>query len=101
MGKRVVHTRYHFRFHADLTDWLGQYVYLTGICEPPTAALFAHLVKPGNTMLDVGANVGFFSLLCAGLTGSSGRVIPFEPIPSVRESLRANIALNDLHQVEG
>ena len=100
MGKRMVQTRYHFRFHADLADWLGQYVYLTGGYEPPTAALFADLVKPGNTVLDVGANAGFFSLLCAVLTGASGRVIAFEPIPVVRTSLAANIALNDFHQIE-
>lgn len=100
MGKRRVQTRHGFRFHADLADWLGQYVYLTGGYEPPTAALFADLVKPGNTVLDVGANAGFFSLLCARLTGPAGRVIAFEPIPSVRARLAANIALNDFRHVE-
>lgn len=100
MGKRTVRTRYRFRFHADLADWLGQYVYLTGTYEAPTAALFVHLVKPGNTVLDVGANAGFFSLLCASLVGPPGRVIAFEPIPSVQANLMANIAQNDFRQIE-
>ncbi len=99
MGKRMIRTRYRFRFHADLADWLGQYVYLNGVYEPPTAAVFAALIKPGDCVLDVGANVGFFSLLCARLTGSDGRVIAFEPIPSVRANLMTNIALNDFRHV--
>lgn len=51
MGKRIVQTRYRFRFHADLADWLGQYVYLNGVYEPPTAAVFAELIKPGDSVL--------------------------------------------------
>jgi FkbM family methyltransferase len=98
MGTRLVRTRFGFRFQADLADWLGQYVYLTGEYEPLTAALFEHLLGPGDTMLDVGANAGFFSLLCARLVGPDGRVFAFEPIPSVRRQLEANIALNDARQ---
>lgn len=100
MGKRIVQTRYRFRFHADLADWLGQYVYLNGVYEPPTAAVFAELIKPGDSVLDVGANAGFFSLLCARLAGAGGRVIAFEPIPSVRANLMANIEINDFRHVQ-
>jgi FkbM family methyltransferase len=100
MGTRVVRTRYGFRFRADLGDWLGQYVYLHGAYEPPTARVFAALVKPGDTVLDVGANSGFFSLLSAHLAGPRGRVFAFEPVPSVRDELEANLRLNQAATVE-
>jgi FkbM family methyltransferase len=94
MGWRTIRTRYGFRFHADLADWLGQYVYLTGTYEPPTSDQFRKLVNPGDTVLDVGANAGYFSLLSATLAGPNGRVIAFEPIPTVRNALSANVQLN-------
>jgi FkbM family methyltransferase len=100
MGKRLVRTRYGYSIEADLSDWLGQYVYLTGMYEPPTADLFKYLINTGDTVLDVGANIGFFSLLSATLTGTSGQVIAFEPIPSVRAALISNIKLNNFKQVE-
>lgn len=100
MGKRTVHCRYGFRLNVDLGDWLGQYVYLTGAYERATSEVFLDLIKPGDTVLDLGANVGYFSLLCATLTGPTGRVLAFEPIPSVRANLMKNIALNQLQNIE-
>ncbi|MEO6147881.1 MAG: hypothetical protein ABIT70_12745, partial [Sulfuriferula sp.] len=62
MGERVVSTHYGFKYKADLGDWLGQYVYLTGAYEPPTARIISMLLSPGDTFIDVGANSGFFTL---------------------------------------
>lgn len=100
MNTRIIQTRYGFRFHIDPADWLGQYVYLTGAYEPPTSDVFRELVKPGHTIIDIGANSGYFSLLSATLVGSRGQVIAFEPIPSVRQALLANIQLNKLENVQ-
>jgi len=94
LGERVVRTRYGFLFKADLGDWLGQYVYLTGSYEPPTARVIAELLNPGDTFIDVGANSGFFTLLASRRVGPNGRVLAFEPVPSMRERLRANLSLN-------
>ena len=94
LGERVVRTRYGFQYKADLGDWLGQYVYLTGVYEPPTAHVISALLCPGDTFIDVGANSGFFSLLASHRVGPTGRVISFEPVPSMRKRLLENIALN-------
>lgn len=51
-------------------------------------------VRPGAVVYDIGANIGFFSLLSARLTGSAGRVEAFEPVPDSSASVRANAALN-------
>lgn len=99
MGRPVVRCRHGFKFVADLGDWLGQQIYLKGVYEPPTADIFARLIKPGDNILDVGANAGYFTALSSHLTGPSGRVLAFEPVPSVRAQLRANLELNHMTNV--
>jgi FkbM family methyltransferase len=65
-----------------------------GDYEKDEQRVIATNVKPGMTVLDVGANLGYFTLLMASLVGSSGKVIAFEPNPRMRGLLDANIALN-------
>jgi FkbM family methyltransferase len=91
---RTVRTRYGFRLRVNLGDWLGRHVFVTGDYEPPTARLIAALLRPGDFFVDVGANIGYFTLLAARCVGPAGRVIAFEPSPRTREELAGNIALN-------
>ncbi len=65
---------------------------------PLAGYMRAHL-KPGDGFMDVGANVGYFTLLAASLVGPSGRVISFEPDPITFEALSRSVALNELAQV--
>jgi len=51
-------------------------------------------LAPGMTLYDVGANIGFFSLLAARLVGPSGRVVAFEADPEIAARLRTNAAKN-------
>ena len=95
IGVARVRTRYGFRFLCKLDDWLCQYVYLTGTYEPPTSQVIARLMRRGDFALDIGANVGYFSLLLASLASPKGHVFAFEPIPIVAEDLRRNIGLNE------
>lgn len=69
--------------------WLGTY-------EPELQAAIRDWVKPGSTVYDVGANIGYISLLLARRVGSNGHVISFEALPANLERLHANIALNNL-----
>jgi FkbM family methyltransferase len=99
MRQTTVSTVHGFRFTCDLADWIGQYVFVTGAYEEPTSALMAELVRPGDLAVDVGANVGFFTLLLSRLVGESGRVIAFEPMPHALDRLRAHVALNRCNNV--
>lgn len=99
LGERVVQTRYGFKYKADLGDWLGQYVYLTGQYEPPTARIIAGLLDSGDTFIDVGANSGFFSLLAAKRVGPGGQIHSFEPLPAMRQRVRDNLTLNAFQNV--
>jgi FkbM family methyltransferase len=62
-----------------------------GRWEPRTLARFAELVRPGDTVLDVGAHFGIYTLLASELVGPSGRVVAFEPDPVSRSQLERNV----------
>lgn len=51
-------------------------------------------LRPGDTVVDIGANIGAFAVLAASVVGPAGRVIAFEPVPATFERLLANLALN-------
>ena len=68
--------------------------------EPLTLALLERLLPPGALFVDVGANIGFFSLLAARRVGPAGRVIALEPNPAALRRLRQNLALNPAFRVE-
>jgi len=53
-------------------------------------------LKPGGTFVDVGANVGLFSLLAARVAGPGGKVIAIEPAPAAAAALRATVSANGL-----
>ena len=67
--------------------------------EPYTAELFQNALKPGSTVLDIGAHHGYFSLLAARCVGKEGRVYAFEPVPQNFQILKTNIELNHLTNV--
>lgn len=52
------------------------------------------VIRPGDTVYDLGANVGFYTLLASRLAGSSGRVFAFEPVPRNIRYLERHLLLN-------
>ncbi len=62
--------------------------------EHRTADLFSRLLGPRSVVIDVGANVGYYTLTAAVCVGPAGRVIAFEPGPTTAARLRENAALN-------
>lgn len=62
--------------------------------EEATTALFCKVVKKGDVVVDLGANIGYFTLLAARLVGKEGKVYAFEPEPRNYNYLLKNIQLN-------
>ena len=62
--------------------------------NPDEYRAFRAVVRPGTTILDVGANVGAYTLLFATWVGETGRVFAFEPAPDACEGLRTHVTLN-------
>jgi FkbM family methyltransferase len=79
--------------HLPFEHPLG-YGIVRGVVEPSVQEALRRSVAPGMTVFDVGADIGFFSILAARLTGPGGRVEAFEPVPSSAQAVRANAALN-------
>ncbi len=73
--------------HLDLRDLDQQRIFLDGGVkfEPREVAFVKAIVKPGDTVLDVGAHIGVYSTLLAQLVGTSGKVIAYEPQPRILE----------------
>jgi len=68
--------------------------YLTGRYEPEQVKFFEDHIEPGNVVFDVGANLGYFTLLFSKLAGETGRVFAFEPAVDVARCLETHIACN-------
>lgn len=70
-----------------------------GIYEPFETALIQKYVKPGQTVLDVGANIGYYTLLFAKRVGEAGVVHAFEPESDAFKLLEKNLKLNGYNNV--
>ena len=67
--------------------------------ENATSAFMRQAITPGDTCVDVGAHVGFFTLLMAALVGPTGRVYAFEPNPDNYQRLLNHLSINGLRNV--
>lgn len=75
--------------------------YASGLIhEESTTKLFKKVVKEGDTVVDLGANIGYFTILAAKLVGRNGKVFAFEPGPKNFEYLSKNIELNNYQNVK-
>lgn len=81
-------------YRLDLSQGIDFALYL-GAFERATAAACARLVRPGSTVLDIGANIGAHTLRLAQLVGDGGKVFAFEPTLYAFQKLTRNLALND------
>lgn len=64
---------------------LAPHLIMNGVWEPWITVAIAQRLRPGMICLDVGANLGYFTLLMADLVGPAGAVVAFEPNPRLRE----------------
>lgn len=83
-----------FEWELDLKQGIDFAIYLQGGFEPMTLREYARLVNVGDTVLDIGANIGAHTLPLAQLVGANGRVVAFEPTDYAFTKLRRNLALN-------
>ncbi|MBV9842404.1 MAG: FkbM family methyltransferase [Sphingomonadaceae bacterium] len=81
--------------YVDTTDvGIAPHLMLDGYWEMWVTEILASLTRPGMVVADVGANVGYFTLLMADICGPSGRVFAFEPNPRIAELLQRTVTLN-------
>jgi FkbM family methyltransferase len=98
--ERVAKTHFGARLFCNTRDLIQCYIYYFGRWEPNLTQFISQRLKPGDVFVDVGANVGYFSLLASSLVGPTGSVIAIEASPQTYDQLAANIALNGADNVE-
>ena len=93
-------TRDGLRMRISFPDQIQERIYLFGVWEPVITRFVKSRLKPGDLFVDIGANVGYYSLLAAKLVGPEGHVIAIEASATIARTLEQNIALNRLTNVE-
>ena len=95
-----------YKLYVDTRDvGIASHLMLEGFWEMWVTQAVMRMVRRGSVVADVGANLGYFTLLLADLTGPAGKVLAFEPQPAMARLLRKSIDVNgfggiaDLHAV--
>jgi FkbM family methyltransferase len=74
----------------DLAYWTNRYE------QHDDVRVFVSLLRPGMVVIDVGANIGMYTMLAARAVGPGGRVFGFEPVPHVYQRLTGNLAVSGI-----
>jgi len=93
-GPELQTTRRRINWHLDLREGIDFSIWLLGAFEPRTQRQYLKILKPGDVVIDVGANIGAHTLPIARAVGRDGRVFAIEPTDYASHKLHANIALN-------
>ena len=85
---------------ADLSDLMGQAAYYFGDQDPGLTWICRQLVNEGDTVVDIGANIGVMTLLLSRIVGNTGVVYSFEPNPPIYAALAAALERNKVSNTQ-
>lgn len=80
------------QIEVDINDTIGGAIFRQGIFDIGVSECAWRLIRPGDQVVDAGANIGYMTGVFAAKAGSSGKVHAFEPHPGIRKKLEANVA---------
>lgn len=89
-----------FDLYVMPNDYVGGYIQRSKSYEPHVTSLIRARLAPGDVFLDLGANLGFYTLLAARIVGERGKVIAFEPNPQNLQLLYSSLLKNAIGNVE-
>jgi FkbM family methyltransferase len=96
---KLTHTRYGLMLYPARDIFIGPCLESYGEYCPEEANVFRQLLKPGNVVVEAGANIGSHTVHIAQLVGPTGLVYAFEPQRPIFQILCANLALNNIANV--
>jgi FkbM family methyltransferase len=88
------------RLWVDFSEHMFRQIYFFGTHEPELSQLLLALAKPGQTWVDIGANIGVFTMTLAGRVGPTGRVVAFEPSRRLTRMIDRSVELNRFNNVD-
>jgi FkbM family methyltransferase len=96
-----IHQRYgHFDIYIDPKNgYLDQTVYATRNYEPHIANEIYDAINKDDVCIDIGANIGYHTIIMSQKAGTRGHVFAYEPIPYIRKQLQDSLALNNIANV--
>lgn len=100
IANRIYKKRLHDNFYMLLnpTEHIQQQLFWYGHYEKELGELLKKVVRPGDVFLDLGANIGYFSLLVA-INSPSANIISFEPVKDLFQNMNDNISLNNIKNI--
>lgn len=98
LNRIVLAERKDLNFELDLKDRVQSGIYYD-FYEPIITKLFEKKLNRGDNVIDVGANIGYYSLLSAKQVGDSGKVYSFEPMSSAYKKLVNHIEINSFTNI--
>ena len=95
----LVKVHNHRMYSNSLDRIFALYLWKFSAMESFETKLLRELTKPGMTVFDIGANIGYYTLILAGLVGENGKVYAFEPDPENYRLLIKNIKANNYNNI--
>lgn len=92
-------TRFGQRLSGNTRDVVQQCIYFFGVWEPAVTHWIGNRLRAGEAFIDIGANIGYFTLLASRAVGDSGKVVSIEASPSIFGSLKSHLELNHARNV--
>lgn len=86
-------------WNLDLTSCIAESMYYNGYWEKNSTKLVKKIVRKGDVVFDIGANIGYYSCILSRLVGNKGHIYCFEPISKYVKRLKDNIKVNDLRNI--
>ena len=97
--QKGVYVRDGLKLSLDTKNLIDARIFFTGSYEPELRAVFRKLIHKDDVILDIGANIGYHSLLFSEACGPEGKVYSFEPVKKNYAQLIKNIALNKIKNI--
>ena len=87
------------KLECDIGDRIPEFIFHFGHWEPNISYWIARRLEPGRIFVDVGANIGYYSLMASTIVGPGGGVVAVEASPRIHQRLLRHVQLNHLRNV--
>ena len=99
-NRKLYKTVYGDYFLLNEISWVDKNIKDFSVWEPESTSVIKNLVKPGDVVLDIGANIGYYTVIMSKIVGKTGKVLAFEPTKHFFDVLQSTVEINNLTNVQ-